>query len=50
MNDIVAIVDALRDGNFYGGGEHIEIAKGKNEIVTDWKGIKAKIKRKIKSR
>ena len=49
MNEIIKIVDALRDGNFYGGGEHIEIAKGKNEIVTDWRSIKEKIKRKIKS-
>ena len=48
INDIVKIVDALRDGYFYGGGEHIEIAKGKNEIVTDWKSIKEKIKRRIK--
>ncbi len=49
MNDIIKIIDALRDGNFYGGGECIEIAKGKNEIVTDWKSIKEKIKRKIKA-
>ena len=45
MNEIVKIIDALRDGNFYGGGKHIEIAKGKNEIVTNWKSIKEKIKR-----
>jgi len=45
MNSIKVIIDTLRDGNFYGGGECIEIAKGKNEIVTDWKGIKRKIKR-----
>lgn len=45
MNDIIKIVDALRDGHFYGGGSSIEIAKGKHEIVTDWVGIKRKIKR-----
>ena len=49
MNDIIKIIDALRDGHFYGGGECIEIAKGKREIVTDWKSIKEKIKRKIKA-
>tara|TARA_R100000541_G_scaffold7351_1_gene14963 strand:+ start:251 stop:403 length:153 start_codon:yes stop_codon:yes gene_type:complete len=50
MSDILKIVDILRDGNFYGAGKHVEIAKGKNEIVTDLKGIKRKITRLRKSK
>ena len=46
MNYIIKIVDVLRDGHFYGSGDYIEIAKGKNELVTDWIGIKTKIRRK----
>lgn len=48
MNDIIKIIDVLRDGHFYGAGPMTEIAKGKNEIVTDWQGIKRKVKRIIK--
>jgi len=50
MSDIIKILDVLRDGNFYGAGKHVEIAKGKNEIVTDLKGIKRKITRLRKSK
>ena len=46
---ISSIIDTLRKADFYGAGEYVEIAKGRNEIVTDWKGIKRKIKRKAKS-
>lgn len=42
---ITEIIDLLHKDNFYGGGEVIEIAKGKNELVTNWKGFKRKIKR-----
>ena len=50
MSDIIKIIDVLRDCNFYGAGKHVEIAKGKNEIVTDLKGIKRKITRLRKSK
>lgn len=39
------IIDILQSDDFYGGGEHIEIAKGKHEYVTTWKGLVRKIKR-----
>ena len=50
MNGIIKIVDVLRDGNFYGAGKYTEIAKGKNELVTDWISIKTKIRRQWLSR
>ena len=46
MNDIIKIIDVLQDGHFYGAGECTEIAKGNNELVTDWSSIKQKIRRK----
>ncbi len=48
MNDIKLIIDTLRNGHFYGAGPMTEIAKGSNEMVTDWKGMKRKIRRKRK--
>ena len=48
-NNIKYIIDVLRSGDFYGAGPFTEIAKGKNELVTDWEGIKRKIKRKRKA-
>ena len=42
---IALIIKTLQSDNFYGGSKHIEIAKGKNELVTDWLSIKEKIKR-----
>ena len=42
---IADIIDLLQKNDFYGAGEYTEIAKGKNEMVTDWKGFKHKIKR-----
>ena len=39
---IFEIVKLARAHNFYGGGEHIEIAKGKNQLVMNWKGFKRK--------
>ena len=42
---IAKIIDLLQSNEFYGAGEFTEIAKGKNEIVTNWKGAKRKIKR-----
>ena len=47
MNDIIQIIDVLRDGHFYGAGPMTEIAKGKNEIdnyfrkiVRKWQSLK----------
>jgi len=35
----------LQSNDFHGAGEFTEIAKGKNELVSDWKGFKNKIVR-----
>ena len=45
MSSIIKIVDVLRNNDFYGAGKFTEIAKGKNELVTDWSSVKQKIKR-----
>tara|TARA_R110000803_G_scaffold76454_3_gene141105 strand:+ start:5851 stop:6003 length:153 start_codon:yes stop_codon:yes gene_type:complete len=42
---IAEVIKILREDNYYGAGEYTEIAKGKHELVTDWKSIKRKIKR-----
>lgn len=42
---MINIIKALQAFDHYGGGEYIEIAKGKHEYVTSWKGFKRKIKR-----
>ena len=42
---MIEIINILRSQNFYGCSDNIEIAKGKNEMVTDWKGFKRKMKR-----
>lgn len=42
---MLEIIKTLRNGDWFGGGECIEIAKGKYEIVTDFKGLKRKAKR-----
>jgi hypothetical protein len=47
-NHITEVIDMLRRGEFYGAGEYTEIAKGKNEMVTTWRGLKQKVKRIIK--
>jgi len=39
---MIEIINILRSNEFYGGGEFTEIAKGKNEMVTDWNGLKRK--------
>ena len=49
-NNIVSVIDILRSNDFYGGGDSIEIAKGKNEIASNWSIAKSKIKRLIKSK
>ena len=42
---IVQILEILKKYDLYGIGENIDIAKGKHELVTDWKSVKEKIKR-----
>ena len=42
---IANIIKVLQSGEFYGAGEYTELAKGKNEYVSDYKGFKRKIKR-----
>ena len=42
---IANIIKVLQSGEFYGAGEYTEIAKGKNEYVTDYRGLKRKVKR-----
>ena len=49
-NTIIEILDTLRSNEFYGAGECTEIAKGKHEYITTWKGLKRKAKRIWKSR
>lgn len=42
---IIEIVDLVRNADYYGGTETIEIAKGKNQIASTWKQFIRKIKR-----
>ena len=42
---IANIIKVLQSGEFYGAGEYTEIAKGKNEYVTDYRGLKRKLYR-----
>ena len=43
---IKEIIDLLNSDDFYNVSDTVEIAKGKNQLVTTWKGFKRKIKRK----
>lgn len=42
---ITDVIKILQSDNFYGAGEFVEIAKGKNEYITRFKDMKRKIKR-----
>lgn len=42
---IVDIINILQSNNFYGAGNYVEIAKGKFEYMSTWKGFKRKSKR-----
>ena len=44
---IAEIIKILQEREYYGAGKYTEIAKGKRQIVSDWKGFKRKIKRTI---
>ncbi len=39
------ILDLLHSDNFYNVSDIVEIAKGKHELVTNWRDAKRKIKR-----
>lgn len=42
---IAETIELLRRDEFYGAGEYTEIAKGKYQMITGFKGFKRKIKR-----
>lgn len=42
---ITDIIRALQSDDFFGAGEAVEIAKGKNEHTTSFKVLKRKVKR-----
>jgi hypothetical protein len=42
---IAETIKLLKSNKWYGCGENIEIAKGKNEIVKNWSQAKEQIKR-----
>jgi len=48
-NSIIGIIDVLKKSEYYGAGEFVELAKGKNQIASTWKQLKTKVKRIIKS-
>tara|TARA_R110000796_G_scaffold133279_3_gene248840 strand:+ start:1851 stop:2003 length:153 start_codon:yes stop_codon:yes gene_type:complete len=48
-NSIIEIIDVLKKKEYYGAGEFVEIAKGKNQFALTWRQLKTKIKRIIKS-
>jgi hypothetical protein len=50
MNDIKYAIDILRTNAFYGGGDNIEIAKGKYQMISNWTDAKTKIKRILKAK
>ena len=47
---ISEIIKILQDKDYYGAGEYTEIAKGKHQLVLNWRGVKRKIKRTLKSK
>ena len=44
------LIQVLQSGDFYGAGEYVEIAKGKHQYITDWKGFKRKVIREWRSK
>lgn len=42
---ITEIIELLHKDNYYGNYKHIELAKGKNELVSTWFSFKRKLKR-----
>ena len=44
------IIELLQADEWIGQSKVIELAKGKNELATDWKSAKRKIKRQWQSK
>lgn len=47
---IAEIIKTLQSNDFYQCGKYTEIAKGKHQLVKDYKGLKRKAKRIWQSR
>lgn len=47
MNTITKTVNNVMSLDWYGGSETIEIAKGKYELVSNWKTFVRKLKRSV---
>ena len=47
---IVGILNVLKTHQYYGAGKCTEIAKGKYEYTTTWKGFVRKLKRVLKAK
>ena len=47
---IVNIINILQSSEYYGAGDNVEIAKGKFEYVSTWKGFKRKVRRQWQSK
>lgn len=47
---IADVIDLLQKLDYYGAGEYTEIAKGKYELITNFKTFKTKITRRWRLR
>lgn len=47
---ITAVIKQLQEQDWLGVSEDIDIAKGRDEIVTTWRGMIKHIRRIVKSR
>lgn len=47
---MIEIIEILQKYDYYGAGDYTEIAKGKHEMVSSWRDIWRKIKRKGKAK
>jgi hypothetical protein len=47
IEGIASIIQLLQSDNFFGVSENVEIAKGKNEYITNFKQVKKQFKRKL---
>lgn len=45
---LIQVIELLKIDTFYGVGENIDIAKGRNELPVNWKGIRNTVKRNKK--
>lgn len=42
---IAKVIEILHSDDFHGAGKYTEIAKGRNQYVSTWRGFKRKLKR-----